>query len=92
MVADGWTVAPTALAKPASPIPPSDLVSNSHALGQVLYTQYAYLFQAAGLVLLVAMIGAIVLSLRGHSDSLHQNISDHHGEVFDLDVDKIVLP
>ncbi|MEI6984585.1 MAG: NADH-quinone oxidoreductase subunit J [Rhodospirillaceae bacterium] len=79
MVADGWTVTPLALAKPASPIPPSDLVSNSHALGQVLYTQYAYLFQAAGLILLVAMIGAIVLSLRGHSDSLHQNISDQVG-------------
>ena len=39
-------------------------VDNTRALGRVLYTQYFYLFQAAGLVLLVAMIGAIVLTLR----------------------------
>src|SRR4051812_11912308 len=39
-------------------------VSNAEAIGRVLYTDYIYFFQAAGLVLLVAMIGAIVLTLR----------------------------
>ena len=39
-------------------------VSNTRALGRVLYTDYIYLFQVAGLILLVAMIGAITLTLR----------------------------
>jgi NADH-quinone oxidoreductase subunit J len=46
------------------PIPPIDQVTNTEALGRVLYTDYVYFFQAAGLVLLVAMVGAIVLTLR----------------------------
>src|SRR5499427_7480917 len=46
------------------PIPPLADVNNTEALGLVLYTRYVYYFQAAGLVLLVAMIGAIVLTLR----------------------------
>jgi NADH-quinone oxidoreductase subunit J len=41
----------------------------------VLYTQYMYLFQVAGLILLVAMIGAITLTLRKRGDVRHQNIS-----------------
>ena len=40
------------------------MVTNTHALGMVLYTQYLYLFQVAGLILLVAMIGAVVLGKR----------------------------
>jgi NADH-quinone oxidoreductase subunit J len=47
--------------------------SNAHALGQVLYTKYFFLFQVSGLVLLVAMIGAIVLTLRQRSDVRKQN-------------------
>ncbi len=46
------------------PMPPPEQVTNTEALGRVLYTDYVYLFQASGLVLLVAMIGAIVLTLR----------------------------
>jgi NADH-quinone oxidoreductase subunit J len=56
-----------------SPIPAN--VSNIQALGNVLYTDYLFLFQAAGLVLLVAMIGAIVLTLRDRKTSRHQIIS-----------------
>ena len=48
----------------ASPIPPLAQVSNTEALGLVLYTRYVYFFELAGLVLLVAMIGAIVLTLQ----------------------------
>ena len=47
-----------------APIPPVDQITNTEALGRVLYTDYVYYFQAAGIVLLVAMIGAIVLTLR----------------------------
>src|SRR4051812_9290340 len=52
----GWKPS-TALAHAASPTP--DTLTNTHALGEVLYTQYIYLFQIAGLILLVAMVGAI---------------------------------
>ena len=50
-------------------------VSNAEAIGRVLYTDYIYLFQAAGLVLLVAMIGAIVLTLRHGTNAKRQNIA-----------------
>jgi NADH-quinone oxidoreductase subunit J len=49
-------------------------VSNTEAIGRVLYTDYIFFFQAAGLVLLVAMIGAIVLTLRHKSGVKRQNI------------------
>jgi NADH-quinone oxidoreductase subunit J len=51
-------------------------VDNTRALGRVLYTQYFYLFQVAGIVLLVAMIGAIVLTLRRRPGVRRQRISD----------------
>jgi NADH-quinone oxidoreductase subunit J len=62
----------------ATPIAPGPVVgdiTNAEALGRVLYTDYVYIFQAAGLVLLVAMIGAIVLTLR-HRDVRRQRIGD----------------
>ncbi len=58
------------------PIPPIADVNNTEALGLVLYTRYVYYFQAAGLVLLVAMIGAIVLTLRHKPNVKRQNIAD----------------
>ena len=57
----GWKIAPEAATLRLSP---SGSVANTVALGRVLYTDYVLLFQTAGLVLLVAMIGAIVLTLR----------------------------
>jgi NADH-quinone oxidoreductase subunit J len=68
----GWQLAPNADALRLSPTPTN--VSNTEALGRVLYTDYIFLFQAAGLVLLVAMMGAIVLTLRDRKTSRHQNI------------------
>ena len=62
LVVSTWAVAPSALASPSAPITPD--ISNTAALGQVLYTKYVYFFQISGLVLLTAMIGAIVLTLR----------------------------
>jgi NADH-quinone oxidoreductase subunit J len=56
--------------------PPASGVSKTEALGQILYTQYVYYFQAAGLVLLVAMVGAIVLTLRHKEGVKRQNIAE----------------
>lgn len=52
-----------------------DTVQNTRALGLVLYTKYVYFFQTAGLILLVAMIGAIVLTLRHRTGIKRQNIA-----------------
>jgi NADH-quinone oxidoreductase subunit J len=60
-------------AAPAAPIPAG--LTNTQALGQVLYTHFAYLFQISGLILLVAMIGAITLTLRTRPDSRRQSIA-----------------
>src|SRR5258708_6044672 len=51
-------------------------IDNTRAIGRVLYTQYFYLFQVAGLVLLVAMIGALVLTLRSRPGLRRQRISE----------------
>jgi NADH-quinone oxidoreductase subunit J len=51
-------------------------VTNVEAIGRVLYTDYVYFFQASGLVLLVAMIGAIVLTLRHRGNVKRQVIAD----------------
>ena len=51
-------------------------IDNTRAIGRVLYTQYFYLFQVAGIVLLVAMIGAIVLTLRTRPGVRRQNVGD----------------
>ncbi|MBN8871399.1 MAG: NADH-quinone oxidoreductase subunit J [Rhodospirillales bacterium] len=72
LVLGGWKLAPAASGSLASPMPPG--MSNTEALGRLLYTDYVFLFQAAGLVLLVAMIGAIVLTLRDRRTSRHQVI------------------
>jgi NADH-quinone oxidoreductase subunit J len=48
----------------ASVVPIDQTVDNTRALGQVIYTRYVFLFQGAGAVLLVAMVGAIVLTLQ----------------------------
>jgi NADH-quinone oxidoreductase subunit J len=74
LVVGVWTVAPqTVLSTPT----PGGL-SNTAAIGQVLYTQYVYLFQAAGFVLLTAMIGAIVLTLRHKPNVRRQVIADQN--------------
>ena len=70
-VAVGWSRSPDAAAAAA----PSGTLSNTAALGRVLYTQYFYFFQAAGMILLTAMVGAIVLTLRHKPDVKRQDIA-----------------
>jgi NADH-quinone oxidoreductase subunit J len=64
-----------AASKNAAPLAPDQALSNAEAIGRVLYTDYIYPFQAASLVLLVAMIGAIVLTLRHRPGVRRQNIA-----------------
>jgi NADH-quinone oxidoreductase subunit J len=71
-VAIGWNRSPEA----AGPAAPVGAISNTAALGRVLYTQYFFFFQASGLILLTAMIGAIVLTLRHRVGVKRQNIAD----------------
>jgi NADH-quinone oxidoreductase subunit J len=71
-VLGGWKLAPSAVQLRMSPVPVN--VSNTEALGRILYTDYVFLFQTAGLILMVAMIGAIVLTLRERKTSRHQDI------------------
>ena len=59
----------------AAPLSAAADMTNTEALGAVLYTRYAYVFEAAGLVLLVAMIGAIVLTHRQRPGVRRQNIA-----------------
>jgi len=74
VLAGNW-VSPEAAGAGASPIPPIAERTNTAALGDILYTDYIYFFQIAGLVLLVAMIGAIVLTLKHRTDIKRQDIS-----------------
>jgi NADH-quinone oxidoreductase subunit J len=74
LVVGAWTMGGATPRVAAAPIPAG--VTNTEAIGLVLYTKYIYFFQAAGLVLLVAMIGAIVLTLRHKEGVKRQNISD----------------
>lgn len=69
-----WETADAALANRDAVTPDMGEVQNTAALGQLIYTKYIYLFQAAGLILLVAMIGAIVLTLRHRKDVKRQDI------------------
>ncbi|MGX9392419.1 NADH-quinone oxidoreductase subunit J [Nitrobacteraceae bacterium UC4446_H13] len=73
LVAGGWVINPTVAKTITAPIPSN--VSNTEAIGLVLYTTYIHYFQIASLVLLVAMIGAIVLTLRHKANVKRQNIS-----------------
>ena len=68
----GWSSRPIANACASRPAPVD--MSNTNALGRLIYTHYIFLFQTAGLILLVAMIGAIVLTLRDRASSRHQVI------------------
>ncbi len=73
MVLGGWRIAPGSDALRFAPMDAA--LDNTRQIGQILYTDYILLFQASGLILLVAMIGAIVLTLRDRKTSRHQNVA-----------------
>jgi NADH-quinone oxidoreductase subunit J len=87
MAGSVWVLKPAALAAKAHATPAG--LTNTEALGRILYTDYIYYFQIAGLVLLVAMIGAIVLTLRSRPGVRRQNISVQNARTAAMAVDMI---
>jgi len=79
VVVGSWTLDPALIQSPtAAALPQPGEMTNTAAIGRVLYTQYFFFFQAAGLILLVAMIGAIVLTLRERVGVKRQDISSQN--------------
>jgi NADH-quinone oxidoreductase subunit J len=76
IIVGAWAIGPEVGKAITAPIPPSTVIPNTQALGLVLYTRYVYFFQAAGIILLVAMIGAIVLTLQHKPHVRRQVIAD----------------
>ncbi len=74
-VVGSWALSSEAVATVAEKTPALGNVTNTEALGRILYTKFVYLFQAAGIILLIAMVGAIVLTLRHKEGVKRQNIS-----------------
>ena len=70
----GYVSLPEGARTVTEPVAAGDKATNTEMLGRLLYTKYAYLFQAAGVILLVAMIGAIVLTLREREGVKRQRI------------------
>ena len=78
LIVGAWTVGTGVPRTLEAPIPAPEAITNTEALGLVLYTRYIYYFQAAGIVLLIAMIGAIVLTLQHRPGVRRQNIAEQN--------------
>ena len=78
LVVGSWVASPGITSAITQPIPNPAQVTNTEAIGRVLYTTYVHYFQLAGIVLLVAMIGAIVLTLHHRPNVKRQNISSQN--------------
>ncbi len=76
VVLGGWVIGPDVAKAITAPIPSVSAINNTQALGLVLYTRYVYYFEAAGVILLVAMIGAIVMTLQHKPNVRRQNIAN----------------
>jgi NADH-quinone oxidoreductase subunit J len=74
LVVAAWAIGPNVPPGVSAPIPAG--ITNTEALGLILYTKYVFFFQAAGLVLLVSMIGAIVLTLHHRENVKRQRIGE----------------
>jgi NADH-quinone oxidoreductase subunit J len=75
LVVGAWTLSPELLKVVAAPVPAPGTLSNTEAIGLLLYTRYLFYFQAAGLILLIAMVGAIVLTLRHKAGVKRQSVA-----------------
>ncbi|MBI3702210.1 MAG: NADH-quinone oxidoreductase subunit J [Afipia sp.] len=90
LVAGGYVMNPAVTKAITSPIPGN--ISNTEALGLVLYTKYIHYFQLAGMVLLVAMIGAIVLTLRHKPSVKRQSIPVQNARTKEMAMDVRKVP
>src|SRR5271156_4119051 len=87
LVVGAWVIGPSVAA--TAPIPLPGDINNTQAIGLVLYTRYVYYFQASGIILLVAMVGAIVLTLRHKPNVRRQNIADQVARRRDTAIDVV---
>jgi NADH-quinone oxidoreductase subunit J len=87
LVVGAWVIGPGMPQAIVAPIPAN--VSNTEAIGLVLYTQYVYFFQVAGMILLVAMVGAIVLTLQHRERVRRQSIAAQVGRTPAMSVEVI---
>ncbi|NVJ70430.1 MAG: NADH-quinone oxidoreductase subunit J [Alphaproteobacteria bacterium] len=95
-----WTFGDDVAKNAASPAPVVEQVENTAALGNIIYTDYIFIFQMSGLILLVAMIGAIVLTHRTRPGVKRQDVSKQSArrpedayELVDVEVGKgVALP
>ena len=85
----GWHLAPVLVVSVSAPMPAPINITNTQALGQLLYTHYIYLFQAAGMILLVAMVGAIVLTHRKRTGVKKQIIGDQIARTDSVELVKV---
>ena len=76
LIFGSWVINPEAAQIIAAPSAAPSELTNTHALGRIIYTEYIYLFQTAGLILLVAMVGAIVLTLRRRPNVRRQRVAE----------------
>jgi NADH-quinone oxidoreductase subunit J len=89
LVIGSWAMTPTVPSPMAAGGVP---LTNTRALGDILYTRYLFAFQGAGLILLVAMVGAIVLTLRHRTDVRRQTISAQLARTRAQSVEVIKVP
>ena len=75
LAVSAWTISPQAASQIRERIPSTATTTNTEAIGQVLYTKYVFFFELSGLILLIAMIGAIVLTLRHRVGVRRQSIA-----------------
>ena len=92
LVVGSWTIDPGLMQAPLGPLANVEGVTNTQMLGRVLYTDYVFYFQLAGLILLVAMIGAIVLTLRDRPGVKRQNISVQNARTQEMAVETRKVP
>jgi NADH-quinone oxidoreductase subunit J len=90
LVVGGWVLVPggPAVAAPAGGV----VLDNTRALGNILYTRYLFAFQGAGLILLVAMVGAIVLTLRRRAEVRRQSIAAQLARTRPQSVEVVKVP
>ena len=87
LVVGAWVIGPGVPQAITAPIPTT--MPNTEALGMVLYTKYIYFFQAAGMVLLVAMVGAIVLTLRHKTRVRRQSIPAQNARTPEMSIEVV---
>jgi len=88
LIGMGWGLGGEVVTDPATGTPALEAMTNTEALGSLIYTKYIFLFQMAGMILLVAMIGAIVLTHRKRPGVKKQNITKQvmrrRGDAYDI--------